>query len=590
MTLVAALVLPAAAHAERAWLPPERLTPEGIAGQVFDVAVGPEGSVAAVWVERGSGKLPLYATVRGPGGVGATRVLLDDDTNGGVTLAANAAGDMIAAWQEAADPYAIKVARRLPGALAFSAPQALEDSSRRTTTDALVSLDALGNAVIAHAGDHVDWEDPRPLDVLAWYAPVGAPFGAPRRLIGSAELRSGWVGDVALLPTQEAVLIYDDFEDDRSDAHVRAVTWQANAADGDAAVTTLARTGGPVPMRKQVEADPLGRVTALWTQGSYGPGAGVLVRHRAPGAAFGPAFRIDAPGGADALQHPLELSVTGELLTAWSPDYYDDAGTIVTSPFGTAPGAGQPVPGHPRSIAGGGGPEGDLVVLGHTAPGSYGQRLVTARRVPGSKSFTRVRDAVAGCRVLSNWTKSATGLDGTGAILSQDPAQGLWLLVDAPTVERPARGCLDASAYDPLAEDAVEPPVDLPEVDPVTGLPKPPVVKPPVVKPSAGAALEPVIEGVRVRRSGGAQVVTFSVRCRSCTTQASGRLLARRAVLARAKQTSRARSGTARVTLRFRPSRRARSAARGPRRFAIDVRVSDPGAPAAVRRLSVPAR
>lgn len=582
LAVLVLLALPSVALAERAWLPPERLTPPGTAGQDFHVAVGLEGGVVAAWVERGSGKLELYATVRGPAGASAGRVLVDGDTHGSVSMAANELGDAIIAWQSASTE-SIMVARRRPGQLAFGEPQVLAGSRSRTSSRMHIALDVLGNAVIVHAGGQWDESNERPFEAVAWYAPASGTFGAPRVVAGTHEIRTGGVGDVVLLPTQEAVAIFGDTWYGADDARVRAATWQATVPDSTVDVTTLAALGDRSPRVMQLEADALGRVTALWSDNGGGSGR-MHVQHRVPGGAFGPAFPIEAPlEFAPPPWQPLDLSAAGDLLTAWAPGAYDDAGTVVTGGFGAAPTGAQAVPGHPRAVAGGGGAEGDLLVVGHTAPGWYAQRLVTARRAPGSPGFTRLRDAAADCLVLTNWVRAAVGLDGTGAILSQDPDQGLWLLVDAPATERPARGCHGADAYDPLAEDAVAPPVD----PPVT-LPKPPVVvKPPVRR--AGPP-EPVLERVRVKRSGGAEVVTFSVRCASCTARASGRLLARRSVLARAKTTSRARRGAARVTLRFRPTRRARAAARGPRRFAIDVRLSAPGSPATVRRLSVPAR
>jgi hypothetical protein len=341
-----------------------------------------------------------------------------------------------------------------------------------------------------------------------------------------------------------------------------------------------------VPPIGELRADRLGGVTAAWSERIGNESRVVKVAHRAPGARFGPSLPVPAPPTARFVQwEPVDVGPTGDLLTAWAPDYYADAGTIQSGPFGVPPALAQPVPGHPRGVAAAGELGGDLVVLGHKTEAMYGSRLVSARRDAATGLFGGFRDVDAGCRDLGSWMYVDVGDDGTGAILSVDPTQALWLTVDAPSAAPPARACLPPAAYGIVPAKPEPPPV--PEL-PVPPLPDPPVRIPPAPRPPV---LDAVIESTRVDRAAGAEIVTLSVRCGACTARASGRLLAKRRVLSRAKSRwARAARGRARVRLRFTLPRRARAAASGPRRYAIDVRAAAPGAGEVLRRVTLAAR
>lgn len=152
LTLGAALVLPAAAHATPTWLTAINISDPGQDGFEPQVVVAPDGTVTAVWTRSDGTNFRIQSANRTPNGPwsAAQTVSPAGMSASGPALAVDSSGDVVAAWsQNDGTNLRINAAFQSPGpGQSFGAPTVVSDPGH-DASNVSVSMDNSGNALTA---------------------------------------------------------------------------------------------------------------------------------------------------------------------------------------------------------------------------------------------------------------------------------------------------------------------------------------------------------------------------------------------------------------------------------------------------------
>ena len=305
-----------------AWGAYEKVNDDGTNRTQWNAAIATGGgAVHPVWQDQRDGKKTpdtnIYASVRNAAGTWSANARVNDDTRGtasqsSLRIAANAAGDAIAAWEDLRSRSWNVYASRANASGAWTANLRVTDdgASRKFTPDVALTADGTAYAVWEddRAGDSDIWLATLPAGSSSWTAnvrisddPGTAAQYAPRVDVDdNGDVTVAWLDDRALA-TQVRV----------SRLAAGATQWETSRAVSDAAAV-------PVTVALAVAAD--GNALAVWQEAR---GASYDVWGAAYDAASDSgraATMISDDPGASAQLRPAVARNGGQVVVAWRDD------------------------------------------------------------------------------------------------------------------------------------------------------------------------------------------------------------------------------------------------------------------------------
>lgn len=405
---------PGAAHAARAWGPPQAV----VAGDGTPIAHGirsvytARGELIAAWTGPPSGVAvrPAGSRAFGP------PFRLDDSAASDVRMATNRRGDTLVGWRpESSRPRT--ALRTAGGGWVAESPAGAAGSSPLA-----VAVGDRGDAAVAYRTDD---------DQLALaYRPPGGSFGAGTRISVWRPWRSegslATEPEAVVTPDGTTVVVWQELD------HAGVVVVHAVKRLPTGAMTRVQRLSSPGAFGQtpSVTADAYGRVVAAWVEGDAPWGSGPVVTARAtPGCCFSAPRRTGANGYREGLNiRALEPGVAGIAFFGIDPAPGEIAQTGPTA-VGvlTTDGAAAPQQRVGRnSLADEGiaaNARGDAMMAFDMARGVH-----VARRAPG-QGFARPVGVV--CteerRVVED---IAMGPDGSAALWVRDPIRHSFQLIE----------------------------------------------------------------------------------------------------------------------------------------------------------------
>lgn len=379
------LAIAAGSASAAGWLPPVDVSPTAQSVShldnlsLQDVGVDEDGNAVAVWVQPagGGGKIVRSAT-RPVGGAWSSPTVISnlDEQPLGLEVAVGPDGDAALVWIGYGSQGQVVRAATRPGGGGWSAPVALSDPGTEEAVQPDVAIDSQGTATAIWIGGE-GWEEGV---VETASHPAGGEWSEPVEL--SDESRAARSPQVVVDPQDEATAVWILNTGSRDDGVVQSTTrpaggeWETTAADvsganglaslprvavdaqGDATVVwqqqniaapsgfrifvqTAHRVDGTwsaplsisredwISTKPEVTVDPQGKATAIWTGGQPGTATRYLqVRSRDAGGSWdGPVDLVTKnglvePGETDfGLAADPEGNVTA-VWTAWSVPTY----------------------------------------------------------------------------------------------------------------------------------------------------------------------------------------------------------------------------------------------------------------------------
>jgi hypothetical protein len=311
LALIVVLLLASAGRAMAAWNPPATVTPNG---QEQEVAADPAGNAVAVWVNR-EAKYRVEGASKAPGGSwgSPTGLSRTGQQSGAPQVAIDENGNAIAVWTRGSSfsrQQVIEAAVK-PAGEAWEAPVAISFGGR-AQGEPQIAFDPAGDATAVWERENAEG-----LTIIqsatkpaggAWQTPVNVSIG------GSSSVQP----QIALDGSGNAVAVWSRYTTGPS-AVVQAAS---KAAGGHWQAPITLSAGGPEHRGSgaQVEFDPAGNATAVWTYriGEYPNYESVIQSSRLPvGGTWSQAVDISAQGG-QAFGPELAIDGGGNALAIWA--------------------------------------------------------------------------------------------------------------------------------------------------------------------------------------------------------------------------------------------------------------------------------
>lgn len=262
-------------------------------------------TVAAWMLAAGLVASAAPAAWAAPAWVAQPDLTASGDSASAPSVAMNAAGDAIAAWQRSSGPGLFAQASLRPAGASFSAPLTLGPAGPATLGPPQAAIDGAGNAIVV-------WQQPDSLMpntiVRAAVRPAGGTFGEPVTLSATGAVSAH--PQLALNPAGDAVVVWDRVAG--LDAIVQAAVRPAGGAFSAPLDVSAAGTLSPLP---RPAIDAAGNATVAWTQTTAAGSTAQAATRAAGGAAFSAPVDLSATGVVGGTQ--VATNAGGETVAAW---------------------------------------------------------------------------------------------------------------------------------------------------------------------------------------------------------------------------------------------------------------------------------
>jgi hypothetical protein len=255
LALIAALSATSAAAATTpsSWSAPVGLSQSGGEEYAARLAVGPRGDAAAVWMHWNGDGYSIQAATRPAGGAwsGPATLSAPGVHAGEPSIAIDAAGDAVVAWQQTVGKVMIEAATHAAGASTWSLARTLSDPLRESS-DAQAAIDPRGDAVVAFKSQ--DGSGATVVDVAAEQG-LGGEWGAPATVSPAGSDSPSLGMDAA----GDAFLAWRV-----TGSSGQAVQLAQRPAGGDWSTPTNLSPAGVTAMEPDLAVDAKGDVAVIW--------------------------------------------------------------------------------------------------------------------------------------------------------------------------------------------------------------------------------------------------------------------------------------------------------------------------------------
>lgn len=396
------------AIAAPSWLAPRTLSPDGYLATSARVAIDAAGTATAVWQELkiGASSSTVRWSSRPVGGEWQpVQTLASVGSDGGsAEIAADAAGNALAAWIDGTGPSPLLKTAFRPAAGSWQLPQTVDTGA---ATSPHVAVDALGNAVAV-------WERGGGIRAAARSASLGA-WSSPQDLSVPMPDHTAGSPDVAIDPAGDAVALWNLRSSDEQ--LVQASVRPAAGGPWQASQDLSPHNYSAIDPRVSIDAS--GIALAVWSEKQQATGAPRVIRaaSRPTGGPWQSAETISRSAAA-ALTPQVAIEPTGQAVAVWSTS---DAGNTAFEYADRSP-AG--VWGAPGSIL-----RGAQATFGELVVNPVGDAVATWSRSDGANPGMQAANRTAGGAWGASQTLSAAGQDATAddaAIDDAGNAVAIW--------------------------------------------------------------------------------------------------------------------------------------------------------------------
>ncbi len=222
------------------------------------------------------------------------------------TVAMNAAGDSIAAWQRSSGPSLFAQVSLRPAGASFSAPLTLGPAGLAPLGTPQAAIDRAGTAIVVW--QQTDGAGPSTI-VRAAIRPAGGSFADPVTL--SAAGTDSIHPRIAMNPAGDAVVVWDHVVGQTA-AVVQAAGRPAGGAFAAPLDVSAAGLTGALP---HVALDDAGNATVVWTQTTAGGSTAQAATRPAGGPTFSAPVDLSAIGQAGGAR--VATNGAGETVAVW---------------------------------------------------------------------------------------------------------------------------------------------------------------------------------------------------------------------------------------------------------------------------------
>lgn len=221
------------------------------------------------------------------------------------SVAMNAAGDAIVAWQRSSGPSLLAQASLRPAGASFSAPLTLGPAGSAALGPPQAAIDGAGNTIVV-------WQRPDGLApstiVQAAIRPSGGAFGEPVTLSATGAVSAH--PHIAMNPAGDAIVVWDRVAG--QDAIVQAAVRPAGSVFSAPLDVSAAGLQSPLP---RAAVDAAGTATVVWTQTTAAGATAQAATRAAGGAPFSAPVDLSATGVVGGTQ--VATNAGGETVAVW---------------------------------------------------------------------------------------------------------------------------------------------------------------------------------------------------------------------------------------------------------------------------------